>query len=104
MKYDDLVRLIEAALQDKQDYCVYMLINDTKQEVYFGVAIHPDSRYQDHANGNVDATKHWSASSDRIRTKTISCGHTQEEASAKAHALEKLKAINGYTVIQTAGI
>lgn len=91
-------------LQDSQDWCIYMLINDTKREIYFGVSKSPDARRQEHADGKVEATKHWKFTSDSIRTKTISCGHTQEDASKKAHALEKRSAPNGYKMIQTAGI
>ena len=101
---EELLRRIEAALQDKQDYCVYMLINRTKWEIYLGVAINPDNRYKDHTNGEVEATKHWDFSADQVRTKTISCGHTQQEASKKAHGLEKVGKINGYKIIQTSGI
>ena len=105
MQYERLARIVEAVLKNKGDYCVYMLLNDTKEEIYFGVSNDLQNRYQEHSKGYVDATKHWGFSTDRIRYNVITCGHTQEVASRKSHALEKtLVNINGYEVIQTAGI
>lgn len=104
MKFDELVRILETIAEGK-DYCVYMLLNDSKAEIYFGVTNDFAGRWQDHAGKSVESTAHWNATTDKIRYKIIASNLSQEEASRKAHLMEKIQQLfTQYKVIQTTGI
>ncbi|MBW1939436.1 MAG: GIY-YIG nuclease family protein [Deltaproteobacteria bacterium] len=104
MCFQTLFEAIQASLKDSYDYSMYMLANSTKMEIYFGVSRDVDNRYKEHKKGEVKSTAAWNFQDDEIKMKTISSGHTQEEASEKAPALEQQTTIRGYTIIQTSDI
>lgn len=103
MKFDELYDAVMAIFNGPNDYCVYMMINSEKMQIYFGVSNDCKNRYQKHAGGKVKATKDWDFKQDSIQYKIISCGHSQEVASKKAHGLEALEKLGEYEIIQTAG-
>lgn len=106
-----LQRLAESILADIAKYqekiwSVYMLTNHTKKEIYFGVTSDIEDRILVHAKKNTKAIRHWDFAGDNIGLKILKLGMTQGEASQLAHALERKyeNGLNGYRVIQTAGI
>jgi len=106
-----LQRLAEEILADIAKYqqsiwSVYMLTNDTKKEIYFGVTNDVEGRILEHAKKDTKSIAHWDFGKDRIGVKVLKSGMTQPEASQLAHALERKYSdgLNGYRVIQTAGI
>lgn len=92
--------------EESNVWSVYMLINHTKKEIYFGVSKDVADRIGQHADKDTKTLKHWAFTKDSIETQVIQTGLTQEIASAKAHRYEsQLSAgTKGYKVIQTSGI
>lgn len=108
---DALRRLAEQILSgireaESKVWSVYMLINHTKKEIYFGVSKDVADRVGQHAQKETKAIAHWDFSKDKIETKIIHTGLTQAEASEKAHGYESQyeNGLKGYKVIQTSGI
>ena len=83
---------------------VYRGVNYSLMEVYYGVSKDPEERVNgSHCVGGTKALTYWDCQIDDIRWTVVSQHSTQQAASARAHALEKLS-LKGYDVIQTAGI
>ena len=87
-------------------YCVYRLVNNTKKEIYHGIAVDFQDRYFEHSRGNVKATSHWNFNKDRIDPFILLEKLEESEASDYAHALEDnpYKEYQGYKFIKTAGL
>jgi hypothetical protein len=108
---EELIRLVQEVLRKTEkpasnDYSVYMLTNNTKQEIYIGVSNQVLNRITQHAQKKTKTIAHWTFESDDIKQKILHTDLTQSEASDKAHGYESQDSsgIDGYTVIQTAGI
>lgn len=108
---NSLKELIKQIIEEAKDaelpiWSVYMLINSSKMEIYFGVSKDVDDRVLQHAKKKTKAIDHWVFESDKISLKILYSGLTQTEASKEAHGFELryLFGIQGFNVIQTAGI
>ena len=111
MADDSIMRLVDEIIAEIREaeskiWSVYMLINHTKKEIYFGVSKDVPDRIDQHADNQTKALKHWDFEQDNIEVKIIHAGLTRADASTKAHGYEAqyAKGIKGYKVIQTAGI
>lgn len=83
---------------------VYRGINRSRKEVYYGVSSQPKERIDGaHCVGYTKTIKHWDCENEDIIWNQVSEHATQQEASKKAHAHEKIP-LKGYKVHQTAGI
>lgn len=89
--------------EEKKNYCVYRLINHTKNEIYFGISNRFIGRLEDHEQDECSHTSHWDFDSDNITPEIIEKNLTKEEASEKAHEFEKSFSLSGYETIQTGG-
>ena len=87
-------------------YCVYRLVNNTKKEIYHGIAVDFLDRYFEHSRGNVKATSHWDFNKDRIDRFILFEELEESEASDYAHAFEynPHREYNGYKFIKTSGL
>lgn len=84
---------------------VYRGLNATTNEVYYGVSKDPKERINgSHCDGGTVTLKHWDCSTDKISWKLVSKHPTQEEASAKAHGLERTQHPKPWKVFKTGGI
>ena len=112
----DIDRLLELADRFERKYgdkkgedsmpssFVYRGTNETKKEIYFGVAEEPKERILGgHYAGTTKAVDHWDFKKDVIKWAIMSEHKDQESASKEAHRLENVP-VSGYQVIRTAGI
>ncbi len=99
----ELIEEIRRILEDR-NYCVYMLINFNKEEIYFGVTNNYHNRIYQHIIGEVKTTNHWNFRNENTKAEIIAQGLSKEEASKMAHNLEKRKKVNGFKILQTGGI
>jgi predicted GIY-YIG superfamily endonuclease len=105
MTTEELRKTIESLRARLPLWSIYVLINQHKEEIYFGVSRDPKERIlSGHASGNTVSLSHWNFAEDTIVAELIKQNLTQSEASELAHSYEKVKEFNGYNVIQTAGI
>jgi len=85
-------------------WSVYVLINKTKKEIYFGVSKRPCERIsEEHARGETEAIAEWNWITDEIVEDILYSELDRYSASRKAHHLETC-VFKGYKVHQTAGI
>jgi hypothetical protein len=87
---------------------LYVGINHTLKEIYFGVSKQPKARIDGyHCDNATVALRHWDCGRHNIEWGIVDTYADQPTASATGHALERQKPpaqYKGYTVIQTAGI
>ncbi len=88
-------------------WSVYVLINKTKKEMYFGVSKRTYERItKEHANGETETISGWDWDNDKIVGDILYPELDRYSASRTAHDSEKLWKLlaPGYKVHQTAGI
>ncbi len=86
-------------------WVVYMLVNHTLREIYFGVTTNLEKRIVEHCKRYTVAISHWLCKVHKIDTHKRGWHADQSAASAAAHLLERThEDPRGYTVIRTAGI
>lgn len=100
-----LLDIIRVAV--KPVWSVYVLINNSKKEIYFGVSKRTFERImEEHSAGKTKAIAEWNWQHDDIIGDTLYSGLDQYSASKKAHTLEIFYEVLApeHKVHQTAGI
>jgi len=97
--------LLKGNVSNKR-YDVYRLVNNTRKEIYHGIATDFLDRYYEHSMGNVKATSHWDFKTDNIEQFILLEDLEESEASEYAHAFEynPHKEYYGYKFIKTSGL
>ncbi|TET40603.1 MAG: hypothetical protein E3J65_00685 [Dehalococcoidia bacterium] len=83
---------------------VYVLLNFTRKERYYGTTEKPvRQRVKEQRSGGTIAIRHWNWARDDIRYRTLATGLPDSKAIEKAHKLESRKPPKGWKTIQTGG-
>ncbi len=94
------------ARYDQPIWYIYMVTNESRKEVYFGVAIDPQDRFSEHADGDTKRILHWDFENEILKYFLVAGPMPQPGASRRAHEMEDLYEIlyPEYRVLKTAGI
>ncbi|HPS31613.1 MAG TPA: GIY-YIG nuclease family protein [bacterium] len=96
-------RFLEESCKEK--FFVYKMLNHSKKAIYWGIAINPNDRLEQHLNNKVKSTKYWTEN-DKIEKKIIAKNLPQKKASKMAHSFENQTDAEypDYKIIATAGL
>jgi len=112
MNSEKVKRIVAQLRKLRPVWTVYVLANNSRKEVYFGVSHHVEKRFKEHAGGSTEAIAHWDFEQDQIEEGVIDKGLQQGEATKRSHEYENIgqemskevDEFNGYKFIQTRGI
>ena len=79
------------------------LFNHSSTEIYVGTTNSYNRRMSEHWRGETNAISHWDMKKDDIQDEKLDEKMPKQEAIDTAHAVESLKTLNGYEILQTGG-